>query len=355
MNDIGVKYGNRYKLSLALIFVGVSFLIHFPELIGLFDQIESHNVFPGIRMGEVLNEVFFSFLSLLFLFWMNTAIFKFNRIAAKIGLGKLLLSFMLCWLVSTALSNLFYYLHTLFNLPAIQATVHHYLHPVRDFILSCVVTSSCYIVYLMRKQQQTQLENQQLRLANILGQYETLKSQLNPHMLFNSLNTLRFLIREAPGKARDYTQELSNVLRYMLQDHASQSVTFSEELEFVEGYMFLLKMRYEDNLTFTLATDKKFNSYRLPPMSLQVLVENAVKHNEISNRHPLTITLRTTEEGTLYVCNPLQPKRTQSTGTGIGLDNLIKRYRLLFNKEIEVYNKEGVFCVCIPLINPQEP
>ncbi|MDH6535731.1 histidine kinase [Parabacteroides sp. 52] len=352
MNDDGKKYGNRYKLSLVIISVAVSFLIHIPEIIDLLGNLENHNVFPGIQTLEVVNEIFFSFLALLFLFWLNTVVFCFNKTTSKIGWQKFILSFLLCWLVSTLISNAFYHLHKTFDILAVQSTAHHYLHPIRDFIISGVVTGSCYIIYITRRQQKILLENQQLKLENILSQYESLKSQLNPHMLFNSLNTLRSLIREEPAKAQNYTQELSNVLRYMLQENDSQKTTLSEELEFIEGYTFLLEMRYEDTLTFEFEVDKRFNNYLLPPMSLQVLIENAVKHNEISNRHPLKVNVRTTADGMLHVCNRIQPKLTSSTGTGIGLDNLVKRYRLLFGKKITIDNTDNLFCVSIPLINP---
>lgn len=352
MNDTGMKYGSRYKFSLVIISVAVSFLIHIPEVIDLLGKFESHNVFPGIQPFEVINEIIFSFLALLFLFWLNTVVFGFNKTTAKIGWQKLALSFALCWLASTILSNIFYILHLSFDILAVQSTIHHYLHPIRDFIISCVVTGSCYIIYITRKQQKIILENQQLKLENILSQYESLKSQLNPHMLFNSLNTLRSLIREEPVKAQNYTQELSNVLRYMLHENDSPKTTLAEELEFIEGFIFLLVMRYESNLIFEMETDKRFNSYLLPPMSLQVLIENAVKHNEISNRNPLKISIKTSEDNMLHVCNRIQPKLTNTTGTGIGLNNLVKRYRLLFNKEIIIDNTDNTFCVSIPLIHP---
>ncbi|WP_277464728.1 histidine kinase [Parabacteroides sp. PF5-6] len=352
MTDAGKKYGTKYRWSLVIISVAVSFLIHIPELIDLLGGLENHNVFPGIQTLEVINEIFFSFVALLFLFWLTTVVFRFNETTAKISWQKLILSFLLCWLASTLLSNAFYHLHQSFDILAVQSTAHHYLHPIRDFIISGVVTGSCYIIYITRRQQKILLENQQLKLENILSQYESLKSQLNPHMLFNSLNTLRSLIREEPVKAQNYTQELSNVLRYMLQENDSKHTTLARELEFIEGYTFLLEMRYEDNLVFEIETDKHFNSHLLPPMSLQVLIENAVKHNEISNRHPLRVSIRTTDDGMLHVCNPRQPKRTDSSGTGIGLDNLVKRYHLLFDKEITIDRNEKTFCVSIPLINP---
>ena len=152
------------------------------------------------------------------------------------------------------------------------------------------------IIHLILKQQQMIVENQQLRTESIRNQYEALKNQLNPHMLFNSLNTLQSLIRETPARAVDYTQELSRVLRYTLQSNESRFVTLAEELAFAEAYIFLMKMRYEENLTFDVAVDKQLRDRLLPPMSLQVLIENAIKHNEISNRRPLAVSIRTQGE-----------------------------------------------------------
>lgn len=159
-------------------------------------------------------------------------------------------------------------------------------------------------------------------------------------MLFNSLNTLQSLVRENPDKAQEYIRELSRVLRYTLQENETHVVTLREEMDFVEAYIFLMKMRYEDNLHFILDVNPRWMDYCLPPLSVQTLVENAIKHNEISNRKPLTITIRTVQETegenvSLSIENNLQPRRTAVTGTGIGLVNLSKRYALLLGKDIK--------------------
>ena len=120
-------------------------------------------------------------------------------------------------------------------------------------------------------------------------------------------------------------------------------------MDFVSAYIFLLKMRFEDNLFFDIRIDKRYESYLLPPMAVQMLIENAVKHNEISNRRPLTIRI-CTESDRLIVSNPVQPKLTASAGTGIGLANLAKRYTLLYKQEIQITENEN-FTVCIPLIS----
>lgn len=114
----------------------------------------------------------------------------------------------------------------------------------------------------------------------------------NPHMLFNSLNTLQSLVRESPEKAQNYIHELSRVLRYTLQENDTHTVTLREEMDFVEAYIFLMKMRYEDNLSFVIEVDAHWMDYCLPPLSIQTLVENAIKHNEISNRKPLTVEIK---------------------------------------------------------------
>lgn len=348
MNIKAIKK-DKYVLSTVIISVAVAVLIHFPESVSLFDGFESHTLFPGMKFMDVANEIMFTFLSLLLLFVINTRLFHFNQASIKITATKIILSFVITWILSNLLGQVFVFLHKTFDIPAIDAMVHHYLHPLRDFIMACLVTSSCYIIYLIRRQQQVLIENEQLQAENIRNQYEVLKNQLNPHMLFNSLNTLRSLVRENQDKAQDYIQELSRVLRYTLQSNEFQSVSLREEMEFVSAYIFLLKMRFENNLLFDIQINKSFEDYRLPQMAVQVLVENAVKHNEISNRRPLTIHIMTDVQGSLCVSNDIQPKRTATPGTGIGLVNLTKRYRLLFKQDIQI-TEDKEFTVCIPLI-----
>lgn len=340
---------DKYVLAVVVISVVVAFLTHFPELISLFDHSGQNSLFSGMSMADVANEILFTFVSLLILFAMNTVLFGFNRPTARITWGKMILSFVLTGFASNLLGQGFVFLHHQFDIPAIDAMVHHYLHPLRDFIITCIVTGSCYMIHLIRKSQQVSVENEQLRSENLVNQFEALKNQLNPHMLFNSLNTLRSLIRETPDKAQDYLQELSRVLRYTLQGNECMSVTLREEMEFVSAYNFLLKMRYEENLEFDIRIEEEAETLQLPPMSVQLLIENAVKHNEISNRHPLVIRVCTTGKQ-LTVSNPIQRKKTASGGLQIGLANLAKRYSLLFKEEIEVREDNNTFIVTIPLI-----
>lgn len=340
----------RYKIAILLISAAVALLIHFPELMSLVDNDNSLSPFVNMRFADVANEVVYLFLSLLLMFWLNTVIFKFNNPAVKIGWKRLLISFVLTWALNNLLAQTFIKLHEWFHIPAIDVTLHHYLHPLRDFIISCVVTGASYIIYLIVKQHNIMLENQQLRTENLRNQYETLKNQLNPHMFFNSLNTLSSLIRESPSKAQHYTQELSKVLRYTLQPSELHGVTLAHEMEFVNGYIFLLKTRYEENLDFEFDIRNSAYEKRLPPMAIQMLIENAVKHNEISRRRPLIITISSSDDDSVTVSNPIHEKLSHSQTTGIGLNNLSKRYQLLYKTDIEITTLNDTYSVRLPII-----
>ncbi|WP_290540728.1 histidine kinase [Alistipes sp.] len=346
------SFRDKYLLSTLIISAVVAVLTHFPEVLSLSDHFEQHALFPGINPVDVLNEILFTFLSLLFLFWINARIFRFGTSLVRVTKGKITLSFLLTWAFSSLLGQLFVWLHHRFDIPAIDAMVHHYLHPLRDLIIAGIIAGSNQIIHLIHRQQCMVVENEELHTESVRHQYESLKNQLNPHMLFNSLNTLQSLIRESPPKALEYTQELSRVLRYSLQDNDQQSVTLAEEMQRSEAYMFLMKMRYEENLVFDIDIDAALSGLHLPPMSVQLLIENAIKHNEISNRNPLTISIRSESGPSLVVRNRIQAKRQASPGPGIGLDNLAKRYRLLWQQEIQISTDEEMFCVRIPLHQP---
>ena len=192
---------DRYLLSALVVSAVVAVLIHFPEVLSLSDVLEREELFAGMEPEDVFNEILFTFISLLLLFWINSRIFRFNTPLVRITRKKMLLSFLLTWAASNLFGQLFVLLHHRFDIPAIDAMVHHYLHPLRDLIIACIVTGSNYIFHLIAKQQRIVVENEELRTESLRHQYESLKNQLNPHMLFISLNTLQSLIRESPPKA----------------------------------------------------------------------------------------------------------------------------------------------------------
>ena len=340
---------DKYALTQNAIALMVAFLIHLPELLALTDRSGQAALFPDMSGLDVAGEIVFAYLSMLLLFALNVRLFRFDNELVAVGWRSVLLSFGLTWGASSLLGKGFVWLHGCLDFPAVDAQLHRYLHPLRDVLLASVVTGSCYLQHLSRESRRMLLENQQLRTENLLNRFEALKSQLNPHMLFNSLNTLCSLIREDGDKAQRYLQELSRVLRYTLQQNENNCVSVDQEMESVRSYIYLLQMRYEDNLRFHIELAPGTGHRRLPSMALQLLIENAVKHNEISNRHPLTVSIRTAGEK-LVVSNPRRPKTVAPGSTRVGLDNRSKRYRLLTRQDIEVRQTADTFTVTLPLI-----
>lgn len=192
--------------------------------------------------------------------------------------------------------------------------------------------------------------NEQLKSQQIKTQFEVLQNQMSPHFLFNSLNTLTTLIAENQEVAIDFTQKLSEVYRYILQNKERELVTISEELEFAKSYFFLLKMRYPENLELNFNIDPKFHHKHIAPLTLQMLIENAIKHNVVSKAHPLHIDVYIENDQSIIVKNNLQPKMTLERSTKTGLQNIQKRYQLLGYQNVDIISTAKNFMVAIPLI-----
>jgi len=227
---------------------------------------------------------------------------------------------------------------------------NHFLHITvsRGIWASVVVFLSTLYISTTNRNQQTLLENQRLVVENIRNRYEALKNQLNPHFLFNSLNTLDGLMDFDIDKAHTYLQNLSSTFRYTMQN--KEITTLKDELQFVECYAYLMKIRYGDKLNIEYVVDEKYYLYYIMPVTLQLLLENAIKHNVVNSKYPLTIRIETTEKETIKVSNIIQPKNDTEAGEGIGLANLVERYNLLFGVSV-VITKDSFFVVEIPLIN----
>lgn len=204
---------NKYLLLVNAIGITVAFTMNFPELIALFSPEEANTVYPGLNWTQVGSEVLFTYLSIIILFWLNRMIFRFNGESIELSTKKVFIMFFLDLLLNGIMGKCFVFLHRTYGIPAIEASVHVYTHPLRDFLLSGIITLSCYLMNRSLKSRKVMMEMQQLKIENIANQFEALKNQLNPHMLFNSLNTLYSLIRESPEKAQDYLNELSKVMR----------------------------------------------------------------------------------------------------------------------------------------------
>lgn len=209
-------------------------------------------------------------------------------------------------------------------------------------------------IYRMGTQRQAMaIENEQLKNENLITRYNMLVSQVNPHFFFNSLNSLAMLVREKlDDKALTYIDQLSYTFRYILQNGQSTLMTLGDEIGFAEAYAYLFKIRYADKLFFDIDIEERYRSWLLPSLTLQPLIDNAVKHNTITKNHPLHVSIRT-EEGFLVVSNPVVPKLQAEPGTGIGLENLRNRWELITGCGIEVRNSGEEFIVRLPLQKPQ--
>lgn len=195
-------------------------------------------------------------------------------------------------------------------------------------------------------------ESNQLKKENLQSQLEGLKGQVNPHFLFNSLNSLSSLISVDPDQAEKFLDEMSKVYRYLLRTNEEGLTTLEAEMHFIHSYFHLLKTRYGDGLEMELRINDKYSCYQLPPLTLQMLVENAVKHNMILKDSPLHILIMTTNSGKLVVTNNLQRKDRMVSSNKVGLTNIVKKYRLMKKEEISVRDDGKEFAVIVPLIQP---
>ena len=222
------------------------------------------------------------------------------------------------------------------------------------FMLAVVILYS-RIYSLLYREQQISLENEMLRNENLTTKYNMLASQINPHFLFNSLSSLSMLVREKDEeRALKYIDQLSYTFRYLSQNGAGSTLTtLREEMQFAEAYSYLFKIRYAEKIQFEFNIEEEYLDYQLPPISLQPLIGNTVKHNTISSRKLFVVKIYT-ENGYLVVSNEKRPMLEPNPGTGVGLSNLNSRYQLLLNREIEIIDNEKLFAVLLPLETPKK-
>ncbi|MCB0465295.1 MAG: 2TM domain-containing protein [Aequorivita sp.] len=218
-----------------------------------------------------------------------------------------------------------------------------------SFIISVVVTAIFYSVYYYRNKQESKVTEQKIIAGTASAKFDALKNQLDPHFLFNSLNVLTSLIEENPEAATRFTTSLSKVYRYVLEQKNKELVTLEEELKFAEIYMSLLVVRFEDSIVFTKPARLKDPQAKVVPLSLQLLLENAVKHNQVTPSKKLFINI-TEDNGTLIITNNLQPKQVLKESTGVGLRNIRDRYRLLTDRAVTIQENRKEFSVAIPIL-----
>ena len=218
--------------------------------------------------------------------------------------------------------------------------------------ITLTIVSVFYVIYFYNHYQKSKIKEQKVIAGAASAKFDALKNQLDPHFLFNSLNVLTSLIEENPDSAQKFTTALSKVYRYVLEQKNKELVTVDEELNFARTYMSLLKMRFEDSIIFEIPDKASNPESKVVPLSLQLLLENAVKHNMVTSSKPLHIKIY--EDGNhLVVMNNLQPKQIVKKSSGVGLENIKQRYQLLTERKVYINQREKDFAVAIPMLTKQ--
>jgi hypothetical protein len=205
-------------------------------------------------------------------------------------------------------------------------------------------------VFLVKEAETEKVQKAQMEKAKAEAELEALKNQIDPHFIFNSLNTLSHLIEEKPERARQFNESLADVYRYILQNKGRGLVLLRDEMNFLKDYFSLLNIRFEHAVQLNTNVDESaLDQYLIPPISLQVLAENAIKHNEFSNKEPLVIDLQLVGNE-LVIQNPVKRKVLRKISSRIGLQNLDERYKLLTKQSISVIEGEIDFIVKLPVL-----
>ena len=219
-------------------------------------------------------------------------------------------------------------------------------------VITFFVTLSIYAISFYKAYNENRVKEQKIIAGTANAKFESLKNQIDPHFLFNSLNVLSSLIEENPDNAQRFTTSLSKVYRYVLEQKDKELVSIEEELAFAKTYMNLLKMRFEDSLDYELQVLNPDPEAKVVPLSLQLLLENAVKHNVISAQKPLQIRIYI-ENGFLAVQNDYQKKEVLQDRQGVGLQNIINRYAIITKRKVLIEQNEKTFTVKIPILTKQ--
>ena len=310
-------------------------------------------LYRGSEQWNILFYQFFFYFVLSFIL-----LIVMNSKGQDISWQKFLIRSAICILISTAT-------YFISPVPLIHSGEVIPVYQSRQLVDFVVVLKSCFmlaviILYsriyaLIYREQQISLENEMLRNENLTTKYNRLASQINPHFLINSLSSLSMLVREKDEeRALKYIDQLSYTFRYLSQNGANSNfVTLREEIQFAEAYSYLFTIRYADKIVFDFDIDEQYFDYKLPPISLQPLIGNAVKHNTISNKQHFRVHIYT-KDGCLIVSNEKRPMLEPNPGTGVGLSNLNSRYQLLLNREIEIVDNDTEFTVRLPLEKPHK-
>jgi sensor histidine kinase YesM len=343
----------QYFIIALLLSIAIGITIQFPLIMSYLFGVEGegHGERFIVSFAHLGSELLITFIMAFLMFSLNFYILKPVDIHRKLQILNVVLAVSLTVISVYILNHFLYSFKNMIDTGS-RPRGHRDEFDYMNFFVSALVVGCVLIIRLIYQKQIINLENEALKREALQSQFESLKNQLSPHFLFNSLTALKTLIREAPETAQNYINSLSKALRYTLQSNEKKLVTLKEEMIFMESYLYLISMRFNTNLSVSTSINEEYSSFRLPPLTLQTLVENAIKHNEISKENPLIINIITTDKESLKVWNNIQEKITEEEGTGIGLTNLSKQFQLLTGEDITISNQNDRFSVEFPLLKP---
>ena len=277
-----------------------------------------------------------------------------KRVGAKFTPAQRLSGQFVFAFITAAFVTAIFFGYDLVGFPGYQLRIENYKWALLvGFCADLIGSGFNEAIYSQKEWRRTQLEKEQLEKLNLQNQLEILKNQINPHFLFNSLNSLSGLITDDPEKAEVFVDKLSSVYRYILLHNDRDWVDLHTELNFIKAYFHLLQTRYGEGVQLNISVSDAQSEFMLPPLTLQLLVENAVKHNVVHKNNPLIIEIVSAGESNLVVRNNLQRKNSRLVlSHGVGLKNIAERYNIANAGSISIKEENNLFTVKLPLKQP---
>ena len=342
MSDMYIT--NKENNSIFYVSVFISIILNFHRVVSGFNEI---NIILGYTWNFNIYELIFQILfQILFCYSIGFIFLKrfYDVISGNLLNIRTILIFTLIvlafWFLGSSLQLI------IFD-NVISQNIFYKAYLIRITLSGVLMLLSVKFLYLNKQNNLKELENEKLKSSYLNSKLENLKDQINPHFLFNSFANLSALIDENQKTAKKYLSNLSDVFRYSLNNSNEQIVNLADELELLNSYIELYKIRIKDGLT--LIVDLNDKEKKILSMSLQPLLENVIKHNEISKEKPVTIELK--QRGNLFSFkNNLNQRNKSVSENGIGLSNLNERYKILVGKEIDIQNTSSQFIVTLPLV-----
>lgn len=307
------------------------------------------NVRPSQNLGNYLITVLVSvlYVSIYWHFYRGVMIYFRKRLPSLKDFGKRVAIQSVVYVLFTLLVSLGSFAVGIHRFPQVFERPSVDIIILASLIITLMISSIYEVVFGVEMWKRSLIENERLQKERAEAQLISLNNQLNPHFLFNSLNTLTALIPRQPDTAVLFTEELAKVYRYILNMSNKKLVTVEKEMEGVRSFQYLWQKRYSENISFDIDLPQLIKELHVPPLSIQMLVENAIKHNIISSENPLKVSI-THKEDMIWVSNNLQVRNTLHKN-GKGLSNIIERYKYLTERHVEVTRNE-YFIVKIPVL-----